>query len=151
MRALSLSQPWASVVVHGPKRIENRALQLMTSATRLIGETIGLHAAKSYDPGIAVEQARRELGLPPEGKLPRGVMLGVARIAEVLIFGEVRTKIAAGAIAADQERWAFGPLCILLEDVRPLASPIPCRGMLGFWHLPADVEAAVVAQLGGGR
>ena len=41
-------------------------MQLITSATMLIGETIGLHAAKSYDGGVSVEQARRELGLPGE-------------------------------------------------------------------------------------
>jgi hypothetical protein len=34
-----------------------------------------------------------------------------------------------------------------LDDVRPLATPVPCLGALGPWHLPEEVEAAVRAQL----
>jgi hypothetical protein len=145
VKALSLSQPWASIVVFGPKRIENRPMtpSLYAQARRAVGTTIGIHAAKSYDPGIAVEQARRELGLPGERKLPRGAMLATARLADVLFYGELQRKLAAGEVNPDQERWAFGPLCILLADVVALPAPIPCRGMLGFWTVPADVERAM--------
>lgn len=148
VKALSLSQPWASLVVFGPKRIENRSLQLINVAAKLVGETIGLHAAKSYDAGLAVDQARRELGLPGERQLPRGVMLATATLADVLIYGELAAKIAAGVIPADQQRWAFGPLCMLLADVVALARPVPCRGMLGFWTVPPDVARAKEASRG---
>jgi hypothetical protein len=40
-------------------------------------------------------------------------------------------------------RWAW-----ILEDIRPLPEPVPCRGAQGLWNVPADVEAAVRAQLG---
>lgn len=35
-----------------------------------------------------------------------------------------------------------------LANVRALPEPVPCKGALGLWTLPDDVEAAVAAQLG---
>lgn len=40
--------------------------------------------------------------------------------------------------------WAFGPWAWLLGDVRQLPAPVPCKGALGLWRVPADVEAAVL-------
>jgi len=42
---------------------------------------------------------------------------------------------------------AYGQWHIELADVRPLPEPVPCRGMLGLWRLPDDVEKAVREQL----
>ncbi len=33
------------------------------------------------------------------------------------------------------------------EPALPLAEPVPCRGALGLWRVPDDVESAVRAQL----
>lgn len=38
-----------------------------------------------------------------------------------------------------------------LDDVRPLPDPVPCRGALGLWRLPEDVEKAVREQLEAAR
>jgi len=35
----------------------------------------------------------------------------------------------------------------VLESVRPLAAPVPCRGRLSLWRLPEDTEDAVRAQM----
>jgi hypothetical protein len=39
--------------------------------------------------------------------------------------------------------------CVLLDhaNARPLAEPVPCKGALGLWWLPDDVDAQVRAQL----
>jgi hypothetical protein len=42
---------------------------------------------------------------------------------------------------------AAGQFHIVLTNVRPLATPVPCRGMLGLWRLPDDVEKAVREQM----
>lgn len=138
MRALSLSQPWASVVVHGPKRIENRPIALVGGARKLVGEVIALHAAKSWDPDAVafIASAAPSYGPPVHA---RGALIGTARVVEVATLEWWRDS---GKLPADQQRWAFGPLCILLDEVRALAAPVPCRGMLGFWVVPAELEAA---------
>lgn len=143
MRALS--QPWASVVVHGPKRIENRPLPLIHGAGRLLGQTIAVHAAKSWDADAVAFIARAAPDYTPPDHA-RGALIGTARIADVLIFGEVARKVSA-----DQQRWAFGPLCIVLDQVVAIARPIPCRGMLGFWTLPCEVAEQFAAQQLAGR
>ena len=71
--------------------------------------------------------------------LPRGAMIGTARVLEVLLYGEVISAIVASRIAEEQRRWTFGPLCIVLGDVRALPAPVECRGMLGFWTVPATI------------
>lgn len=44
--------------------------------------------------------------------------------------------------------WAVrGQFHIELASVRPLPEPVPCRGMLGLWRLPGDIEQAVRKQL----
>lgn len=51
-------------------------------------------------------------------------------------------------LAQDQRRWFFGPVGYVLRDVIALPTPVQCKGALGFWTLPADVEANVREQLG---
>ena len=144
MRALSLSQPWASVVVHGPKRIENRPLSLAGGAGKLVGHTIAVHAAKSWDAdAVAFIAYSAPSYTPPDHA--RGALIGTARLVEVLTFRDL--EAGRVKIAADQIRWAFGPLCIVLDQVAAIPTPIPCRGMLGFWTLPADLEAQLATQL----
>jgi len=36
-----------------------------------------------------------------------------------------------------------------IATVQPLAQPVPCRGMPGFWPLPASTAEAVSAQING--
>jgi hypothetical protein len=40
-----------------------------------------------------------------------------------------------------------GRVGLALSHVRPLVTPVPARGMLGLWRLPADVREQVEAQL----
>lgn len=148
MRALSLSQPWADVVVKGPKRIENRPLQLCTAAARLkrSGELFAIHAAKSFD-----HDARRWVeaaGVRMPTDWIGGAIIGVARVVDV---AQLDWWTSSGKLPADQVPWAFGPLCILLGDVSELSTPVPCRGMLGFWTVPAELAAQVTEQLGSQR
>jgi hypothetical protein len=43
--------------------------------------------------------------------------------------------------------YAPGTWCYLLTDVTKLPTPVPCKGALGFWNLPEDVNRAVQAQI----
>jgi hypothetical protein len=42
-----------------------------------------------------------------------------------------------------QRRWYFGGFALILRDVRPLWSFVACRGALGLFGLPDDIEAAL--------
>lgn len=142
MRALSLSQPWAHVVVHGPKRIENRPIQLLGAARKHVGDRIAIHAAKSWDASGAAFAAGRGLIVEERGAYVAGAVIGVATVDRVFALAPNDDRVPA-----DQVAWAFGPACILLSDVRAIARPVPCRGFLGFWTLPPVVEGDLRAQL----
>ncbi len=147
MRILSFSNPWLWSIVSPscrfPKKIENRSWPPPISQ---IGKRIALHAAKSWDDdavgfflrlGIDNFPARKDL-------YPSGVIVGVATIDRVRTCTEDERP---RDIAPEQQRWAFGPFCWVLEDVRELPTAIPFRGAQGLRELPADVTAAIEAQL----
>lgn len=140
MKALTITQPWASAIVLGLKTIETRS---WTTSYR--GE-IAIHAAKGY-PAYAREFAEDEL---VEGRglanPPLGAVIAVARLAAV--------KRAEDLLAewGTDPRWTlekmyghYAPKCYgwVLEDVRPLVEPIACKGALGVWMLPANVASRV--------
>lgn len=70
--------------------------------------------------------------------LERGGILGVARIVDVVS--------SADELPEDQRPWFFGKYGFVLADVRscPL---IPCRGMPGFFEVPADIQSRALALL----
>lgn len=125
MRALSLTQPWAWLVVHGGKDVENR-----TWSTKFRGEFL-IHAAKGMsaaDYDAAWEMARAlslELArsIPPKDKLERGGIVGVAELFDVMM----PTTRPQGLGWHMPEQYGFR-----LRNVRPLPF-LPCRGALGFW------------------
>lgn len=132
--ALSLRQPWAWAILHAGKRIENRSRR-----THYRGEFL-IHASSSYKFRIynaAVEfirEIRPDLTVPAWEQLPHGAIVGVARVAACI---EVDPWDPATS------DWAVGPFGYVLEDVRPLLQPIPCKGALGFFNhgLPAEAFA----------
>lgn len=146
MRALTIKPPWSHAIAHGTKRVENRSWPAPAWA---IGQDVAIHAGKGFDwdaefpPGFMAEW------IPPED-CALGAVVAVARLAGCHDSPECYGPM---------QRPGSGPhpLCSpwglrfqwhwVLADVRPLAQPVPCRGMLGLWRLPEDVESAARAQL----
>lgn len=160
MKALTLWRPWDRPVADGTKPVENRPNPPPRS---LLGQEIAIHAGKHYDyDGAEFIKARGYELVGDSGRV--GAIVGVARIAgwldkrpksmrdgEGLIVSStpLDEKVARAQFeqlqALDRSPWFFGPVGILLVDARPLAKPIPCKGMQGYWTVPADVEAKIMA------
>jgi hypothetical protein len=141
MKALTIKQPWCAAIVYGTKRVENRS---WTVPPAMIGATVALHAGKSVDVG-----ARAPAGedMPVEDwPLAFGAVIGTARIAGCHPVYKICNPTGVPATVCTP--WSiWGQAHWLLADVRPLAEPVPCKGALGLWNLPEDVEAAATAQL----
>lgn len=141
MKALTLTQPWASLVALGYKRVETRSWPIYRSQF----STIAIHAAKGM-PKAARDFAEVEhtLGRIP-GAIPRGAVVAVARLLDCR-----RTEEAAGMVSGLERylgdyspgRWAW-----FLGYVYALSKPVPCRGALGLWELPAEIEAEIRVML----
>ncbi|MEK7730183.1 MAG: hypothetical protein AAB354_17375 [candidate division KSB1 bacterium] len=141
MKALSIRQPWAWAVAHAGKDVENRNWHMRYHGS------LAIHAAKSmtrarseaflrfWNEGLEEEHKRRlaPLIVPRSEELPRGAIIAVAE--------------AIDCVHKSDSRWFAGPHGLLLRDVRVLVQPIPCRGALGFFELPAEIAELIAAQL----
>ncbi len=130
MKALTLTQPWATLVATGKKRVETRSWR-----TAYRGP-LAIHAAKGF-PAEARRFAEHEraLGrLAPQ--IPRGAVVCVVRLIDCRPVEEVAMEISAlerlyGDYGAG--RWAW-----LFEDCRPFDMPIGTKGALGLWNWEAS-------------
>ena len=115
MRALSIRQPWAWLVVNGYKDMENR-----TWRSRFRGR-IYVHAGQKVVADDYPEQREyiTEAGIIIPRDLPRGTIVGEVTIT--------------GCIAASDSPWFCGPYGFTLEDPVAYDTPKPCRGRLGFF------------------
>jgi hypothetical protein len=116
-RALTLKAPWAWAVVHGGKRIENRIW-----ATSYRGP-IYIHAGQK-DTRADRDEVAAIMGSPIPERIAHGEIVATANLVDVVPLASVH-----------RDKWAVGPYCWILEDVRPLARTLPMRGKLGLWTL----------------
>ena len=151
MKALTLTQPWATLVAIGANVIETRDWP-----TRYRGP-FAIHAAKGF-PREARELCRERpfhgalaaAGYESAEALPRGAVVALATLESVLVcgpstLGEIRARSKRGELPANEADFgdfSDGRYGFVLRDVRRVEPPVPARGMLGFWELPRDVEAA---------
>ena len=117
MKALSIRQPWARLIVNGYKDIENR-----TWSTDFRGRDY-VHAGKRVNQGDFQEQRDyiRESGLI----LPEEPSLGA-------IVGEV---IITDCVDTSSSPWFCGPYGFILSSPVVYKDPIPYRGQLGFFEV----------------
>ena len=114
MKCLTICQPWAWCIVHGPKRYENRSWRYDHRGPLLI------HVGRSrrrMTPEVFAQLARLGLEPPDPDCLVFGAIVGVCRVVDC-----VPVEQAYG------DAWAVGPWCIKLANVHALVDPIPCRG-----------------------
>ncbi len=132
--ALSLTQPWASLVAIGYKKIETRSW-----STSYRGP-LWIHAAKGFDTyakGFA--QTERALGRIP-GRLPFGAIIAKVELIDVRLAKDVEQEISALERLYGDYSW--GRYAWIFENVEALAEPIPCKGRLGLFvpQLPQEVK-----------
>jgi len=145
LRGLSLTQPWATLVALGRKKIETRS-----RPWRYVGPIL-IHAAKGF-PGhaqafAATERAhgrlpwRDSLGRPCE--LPLGAVVARA----VLIRCRSTQDVIVSAVERHLGNFSAGRFALFLDDVEALPEPIPWKGALGLWKVPDELARAVNEQL----
>lgn len=133
MKALTIRQPWAWAITHGSKRVENRTWRASHRGL------LAIHAAARIDQG-ALDDMRVRAAVRTYGREPdyvTGAVIAVATLTGVHTSCQPECSLWA---AHGQHHWE-------LADVRPLTAPVPCKGRLGLWDLPTDVQTAVEGPL----
>lgn len=136
LKALTLKRPWPTVILFGPKRVENRTWEM---PMRREGIVLALHSGQGYDrEGDAAIRERWPAGrnsrfLEPEA----GLLFAVARLSPTRGPEEFKDDV-------EQAVWAFGPYCYrITEMVNTSKLRLVSTGALGLW----SVEPVVAAQL----
>lgn len=144
MKAISLLQPWATLVAVGAKRLETRSW-----STPYRGR-IAIHASKGFGPVyrfLAGEEPFRSAlaagGYQSPGELPRGAVVALATLVDCIPvtttcggFARFARRGNFDDIPASELPFGdFGPgrWAWVLEDVVRLEEPYPARGSLGVW------------------
>ncbi len=123
MKALSIRQPWAWLIVNGHKAIENRSWP-----TKFRGRFL-IHAGKGMtrDEYEETRDFAALLGvkIPEAHELERGGIVGVATVT--------------GCVTESTSPYFFGPHGFTLAGVAPLTFR-PVKGQLGFFEVTEDMK-----------
>lgn len=169
MPGVSILQPYAWAVIHAGKRVENRPMRPPQAA---VGGRMAIQAmSRRVDIGDvrrvheSIHAERGPTGLPPLpvplfGPEEYGAILGTVRLAGWVMTsghnepldwyfadGDQRIARARQEVASPwrivDRRW---PCAWILEDPRPLATPLQYRGMPGIWYVGEYVQGEIEDQ-----
>ena len=152
MRALTLWQPWAALVASGLKRIENRS---WTPPGWLLDQRFAITAGKWDNNSAIAARCLTVEGEPSYEKkeVPNRMIIATAVLIAVARTADEAVRFCDGD--ESQRRWYFGPVGWVLDDIRQLETPIPCRGHQKLWTLRSpeselvrDARATTRAQRG---
>lgn len=151
MKALTLHQPWATLIAIGAKRVETRSFGMSYRGSLAIhaGKTIPEYGALAcFEEPFA--STLKRAGINKTSDLPTGCVVAVANLQDV-----VRVENVMGWITADERDFGnYEPgrfAWVLSPGVRRLETPVHVRGMQGLWTLPPLTEDMVNEQLEGTR
>lgn len=120
MKALSILQPWAWLIVHGYKPVENRSWQTTFRGPFLV------HAGKGFDQKgyDFVRATRPDIPLPAPADFLRGGIVGMATLTD--------------CVSAMNSDWFYGRFGFVLAEPTPLPFK-QVRGQLSFFDVPYEI------------
>jgi hypothetical protein len=137
MKAITLWQPWASLVACGVKKYETRSWK-----TAYRGR-IAVHAAKRRPvSALGWSKDLLELSRSKVGEfrdLPRGVVVAVANLSYVWEASKA-ASYGVGELEMELGDWTPGRFVWRMQDVVRLVIPIEARGAQGLWNFDPGWE-----------
>ncbi|ELX8377561.1 ASCH domain-containing protein [Providencia stuartii] len=127
MKAISIRQPWAWLIVNGYKDIENRSWRTKYRGQVLIHASKGLTRKEFDEACMQVVDVIAPIDIPDFDDLERGGIVGVATITD--------------CVEQSESPWFFGEKGFVLSDARPLKF-IPMKGKLSFFETGIEPEEA---------
>jgi hypothetical protein len=125
MKALSIRQPWAWLIIHGGKNIENRSWHTKFRGRFLVHASMtGMSSAEYEHVRDFVRRAAPHVVFPPACELMRGGIIGSVELI--------------GSLDSSDSPWYMGEKAFLLRNPEPLPFR-PYKGRLQFFDVP-DAE-----------
>jgi len=125
LRALSIQQPWAWLIAHGHKDIENRTWPLSYRG-RLVIHAGKAQAAQQLDDheGICIRFPEIAKIIPPLREMEFGGIVGIANLVDCL--------------TESRSPWFRGPFGFLLKEAQPVQF-VPFPGRLQLFPVNASL------------
>ncbi len=138
MKALSLLQPWASLVVTGAKRIETRSW-----STKYRGGLL-IHASTGKAGAILTQEAPFSRFVNNFNQLPFGAIIGQVILTGVVRVEELHLSDTTLNHLTLEERafgdYTNGRFAWMLEDPVLFSKPISVKGALGLWEYNGELH-----------
>lgn len=138
LRALTLHRPWAWLIAHDTKRVENRDWE---PPEWMIGQYLAIHAGKTWDQDGA-DFARMISTTMPRSSADHPI--GIVAVCKVVGVIHPDAEPPSALIEGLDMRWYMGSFGWVLSDVVAIDT-VPCRGAQGLWFVPSDELAKVRA------
>ena len=141
MKALTLTQPWASLIAVGAKLIETRSWR-----TNYRGKLL-IHAAKTADRDFTNQPIVQKYlqGQPP----PLGAFVAVCDLVDCKSTETTLKELAKDLYPPDEEKFGnYRPhrYAWILDNVQPLPEPVYHKGNRMLWNPPAAIVQQVMLQ-----
>lgn len=134
MLALSIRQPWAWLIVHAGKDIENRDWPTRVRGRILVHASKGMtheewSSAWTFAHGSGASSKAMKAGLMRQN-VERGGFIGTVEIAD--------------CVQSSESRWFMGTYGFVLRNPQPMPF-VPWKGQLGFFDVTDEALAAARA------
>ena len=127
MKALSIRQPWAWLIVNGHKDIENRTWTTKQRGLVLVHASQGMTRQEYDDCMVCAIRTGLRSYFPRFEDLARGGIVGQVEIVD--------------CVRESNSPWFFGPVGFLLRNAQPLPFQ-KTKGALGFFNASMPVESS---------
>jgi len=136
MKAITIKQPWASLIALGEKKFETRSWQ-----TKHRGQ-IAIHAGKSVDKKACETFAEvfKEHGIKTVDELPVGAVIGTVNLIDChKVINEFPIEAWTTGPNIRGREFYFGDYtegryAWELSNLQVLAEPVPAKGKLSLWE-----------------
>lgn len=122
MKALSIRQPWAWLIVSGIKDIENRSRK-----TNFRGQFL-IHASQTIDTSAYISLFKQGVFLPEIKRLITGGIIGIATIED--------------CVTEHKSKWFTGPYGYVISNSRPVKF-FQIKGQQWFFNVPDITETDI--------
>ncbi len=146
MKAITLWQPWASLLACQAKKYETRSWETAYRGPIAIHAAVKKPSSIREAIGCIVNKVREVLGIIELDDLPRGCIVATAELVgcwkiqqnridrSIYIVVENDVAVTIEPPEWDFGDWTPGRYAWELANVKMLPEPIPAKGMQGLWN-----------------
>ena len=146
MQALTIHEPWASLLVKGKKQFETR--EWYRNYRGLLAIHAGKQSVHPFDYPLGLSEILDDSKITQDNlNNNKQKIIAIATLKEIHLMSIQFIK-AQSELERLTGFWQPGLYAWELIDILPLPKPIPARGMPGLWGVSDEIYAEIQQQLG---